>query len=295
MTRRTRFPIVIIVALSAALASSYLVYQVAERQAAPAPPPRVGQLVVAARSAPIGARIAAGDVRLVEWPLDHMVPGSFSSLEQVVGRGLATAVVGNEPLTEAKLAPREAGFGLPSAIPPGQRAISVRVNEVIGVAGFVGPGGRVDVIATLRAGQDSTARVLVSNVLVLTVGTRSDQDATLDIKPGSSTVVTLAVTPGQAQRIALAQVEGQLTLTLRNPMDADEAIAPEVRLTALQGVEEPRPRPQPVAPSRPRTPAVMPTAPAPPAPAAAYMVETIVAGKRSEGAITGKRSEGAIK
>lgn len=283
MTRRTRFVIVIVVAVSAAFASSYLVYQVAEQQAAPAPPPRVGQLVVAARSAPIGARIAADDVRVVEWPLDLMVAGGFSALEEVVGRGLVAAVVGNEPLTAAKLAPREAGVGLPSAIPPGQRAISVRVNEVIGVAGFVGPGARVDVIATLRNGQDSTARVLVSNVLVLTVGTRSDQEATLDIKPGASTVVTLAVTPEQAQRIALAQVEGQLTLTLRNPMDVDEAVAPEVRLTALQGVERARSRPQPVAAPRPPRPAVVPASAAPAA--AAYMVETIVAGKRSEGAI----------
>jgi pilus assembly protein CpaB len=276
------------------LVSSYVVYQVAEQQAAPPPPPRLGRLVVVAHSAPIGARIAADDVRVVEWPLDHMVPGGFSSLEQVVGRGLVAAVVDNEPLTAAKLAPREAGFGLPSAIPPGQRAISVRVNEVIGVAGFVGPGGRVDVIATLRTGQDSTARVLVANVLVLTVGTRSDQDATLDIKPGPSTVVTLAVTPEQAQRIALAQVEGQLTLTLRNPTDVDEAIAPEVRLTTLQGAGDTRPRPQPVAPSRPRTRAAIPAAAAPPT-APAYMVETIVAGKRSEGAIAGKRSEGAAK
>ena len=284
MTRRTRFAIVIAVALSAAFASSYVVYQVAAQQAAPPPPPRVGQLVVAARSAPIGARLEADDVRVVEWPLDHMVPGSFSSPEQVVGRGLTVAVVDNEPLTAAKLAPREAGIGLPSAIPPGQRAISVRVNEVIGVAGFVGPAARVDVIATLRSGQDSTARVLVSNVLVLTVGTRSDQEATLDIKPGASTVVTLAVTPEQAQRIALAQVEGQLTLTLRNPMDADDGIAPEVRLTALQGVAQGRSQPRPVEPVRPRTPAVVPAAPAAPA-SAAYIVETIVAGKRSEGSI----------
>jgi pilus assembly protein CpaB len=282
MTRRTRFAIVLAVALTAACASSYLVYQVAAQQAEPAPAPRVGQLVVAARSAPIGARITADDVRVVEWPLDHMVAASFSSPEQVVGRGLLAAVVENEPLTAAKLAPREAGAGLPSAIPTGQRAISVRVNEVIGVAGFVGPGARVDVIATLRTGQDSTARVLVSNVLVLTVGTRSDQEATLEVKPGASTVATLAVTLEQAQRIALAQVEGQLTLTLRNPIDVDEAVAPEVRLTDLQGIAA-RPKPRPVEVARRRTPAARPAAAA--AGPAPYVVETIVAGKRSAGAI----------
>ena len=283
MKRRMRFATVLIVALSTASASSYVVYQVAERQALPAPPPRLGQLVVAARSAPVGARLSAQDVRIVAWPLDHLVSGSFSAIDEVVGRGLLAAVVDNEPLTAAKLAPREAGVGLPSAIPPGQRAISIRVNEVIGVAGFVGPGARVDVIATLRNGQDSTARVLVSNVLVLTAGTRSDQDATIDIKPGPSTVVTLAVTPEQAQRIALAQVEGQLTLTLRNPMDVVESSAAEVRLTSLQGLTTPRPRPA-AGPVRPRIPAAVPAAAAP-TPPAAYVVETIVAGKRSEGAI----------
>jgi pilus assembly protein CpaB len=284
MNRRTRFAIVLVVALTMASASSYVVYQVAAQQTVQAPtPPRMGELVIAARSAPIGARLGAEDVQMVEWPLDHMVAGGFSAIDQVVGRGLVAAIVANEPLTATKLAPREAGVGLPSAIPRGQRAISVRVNEVIGVAGFVGPGARVDVIATLRSGQDSTARVLVANVLVLTVGTRSDQDATLDIKPGPSTVVTLAVTPEQAQRIALAQVEGQLTLTLRNPMDAEEAIATDVRLTTLQGLAAaPRTR-QTSAPRRPRGPAVVPAA-APPPPAA-YVVETIVNGKRSEGAI----------
>jgi pilus assembly protein CpaB len=283
MNKRTRFAIVLTVAVTTASVSSFAVYRVAARRpavrAAAAP---IAHLVVATHSLPLGARVTAADVRLVEWPVQNVVPASFSKVEEVVGRGLIAAVVENEPLTNAKLAPRAAGAGLSSAIPPGQRAISIKVNEVIGVAGFVLPGTRVDVIAALRDGRDSTAHVLVSNVRVLTAGTRYDQSKADDLKPTVSTVVTLAVTPEQAQRIALAQAEGQLTLTLRNPLDADESTGKGVDLAALRG--EPVVKIAPPAPAAPRAPrpaqpAVAVAAPAQPK---GYRVETIVAGKRTE-------------
>ena len=150
------------------------------------------------------------------------MPGAFAKVEDVVDRGLIATVEENEPLTAAKLAPLEAGAGLPPSIPPGMRAISVKVNEVVGVAGFVVPGTRVDVMVTLtnrQAQQDSMTRVVVSNVQVLTAGTRYDQENAKDGKPIPSTVVTLLVTPDDAERIALAASEGQIMLTLRNPLD----------------------------------------------------------------------------
>ena len=179
-------------------------------------------VVVAQHPLPLGTRLTKDHVKLVKWPADTQVPGAFAKIDEVVDRGLIATVEENEPLTAAKLAPLEAGAGLPPSIPPGMRAISVKVNEVIGVAGFVVPGTRVDVMVTLtnrQAQQDSVTRVVVSNVQVLTAGTRYDQENAKDGKPIPSTVVTLLVTPEDAERIALAASEGQIMLTLRNPLD----------------------------------------------------------------------------
>ncbi len=142
----------------------------------------------------------------------------------MVNRGLIATVAENEPLTEGKLAPLEAGAGLPPSIPPGMRAISVKVNEVVGVAGFVVPGTRVDVMVTLadrQKEQKSLTRTVVSNVQVLTAGTRYDQEKAKEGAPIPSTVVTLLVTPDDGERIALAASEGQIMLAFRDPLDTD--------------------------------------------------------------------------
>ena len=289
MNSRTRLGIVLLIALSTASLSSYAVYRIAARPTAAALTTPMDSVVIATRAVPMGTRLTTQDVRVVEWPASHPVRGSFKRVDQVLERALTAPVVENEPLTETKLASRAAGAGLASAIPPGQRALSIRVNEVIGVAGFVVPGTHVDVIATLRAGQDASARVLVSNVRVLASGTRYDLAKPEDLKPTASTVVTLAVTPEQAKRIALAQAEGQLTLTMRNPLDTGDAGAEGVQLATLRGVAPAGPpRAAPERAPRPQRAAVVQAA-APPPPVApakpGYMVETIVAGKRSEDAL----------
>ena len=237
-------------------------------------------VVLAARALPLVTRVEAADVKLVPWPSSSPLPGAFTRIDDVEGRGLVTAVSEHEPITEAKLAPLAAGAGLPPAIPPGMRAISIKVNEVIGVAGFAVPGARVDVVATVRQTNDAIARVLVSNVQVLTAGTRYEQQQPREVKPVPSTVVTLMVTPAEAERIALASAEGQLTLMLRNPLDTSDAATPGVRLGRL--VADPPLTTAPVAraASRPVAPkaAVSATPPLPPA----YRVEAIRAGKRTE-------------
>src|SRR5206468_3918032 len=156
---------------------------------------------------PIGTRLTEADLKLVGWPASSPLSGAFTRLDEVVGRGSVSALLENEPITESKLATRDAGAGLPPAIPSGMRAISVKVNEVIGVAGFVVPGTRVDVVATVRRIDDAITRVLVPNVRVLAAGTRYEQEKTRDVKPIPSTVVTLVVTPEEAERIALAAAE----------------------------------------------------------------------------------------
>ena len=186
----------------------------------------------------LGTRVTRDHVKVAKWPADTQVPGAFATVDEVVDRGVIAAVEENEPLTEAKLAPLEAGAGLPPSIPPGMRAVSVKVNEVVGVAGFVVPGTRVDVMVTLtnrQAQQESITRVVVSNVQVLTAGTRYDQENAKDGKPIPSTVVTLLVSPEDGERIALAASEGQIMLTLRNPLDTSPTATAGVRTAGLFG------------------------------------------------------------
>lgn len=277
MNRNTRTIVVVSIAVLLATLASFSVYRLVQRM--PVRQVEVAHTfaVVAAQSLPMGTRLAASDVKLVAWPSSSPVPGGFSSIDAVVNRGLVTPVSENEPLTENKVAPLESGAGLPPTIPPGMRAISVRVNEVIGVAGFVVPGTRVDVMVILRQGTESIARVVVSNVQVLTAGTRYDQESAREGKPMPSSVVTLLVAPEDAERIGLAASEGQIMLTLRNPIDMQATTSEGVRMASLTG----QPAPSPKA-DRPREPRQVVAAPPPPAEPKPYIVEAIRAAKRTE-------------
>jgi pilus assembly protein CpaB len=201
-------------------------------------------------------------------------------VDAVVNRGLIAAVSENEPLTENKLAPVGAGAGLSPSIPEGMRAMSVRVNEVIGVAGFVVPGTRVDVLVTVRQQDASRTQVVLDNVQVLSAGTRYDQEnARQEGKPIPSTVVTLLVSPEDAERVTLAQSEGQIMLALRNPLDTEPTETDGVRLAGLFGEPAPPPaRPRPMA-----RPQAVPQPPPVAAPVSSiYTVEAIRAAKRTE-------------
>lgn len=283
MDRRQRHLVVVAVAVLTATLASFGVYLTLKR--IPVREVEVARtfVVVAARSLPTGVRLAAADLKVVPWPANNMVAGGFTKVDAVVNRGLLASVVENEPVVESKLSRPEGGAGLPSAIPTGMRAMSVRVNDVIGVAGFLDPGTRVDLMVTIRKKDDSTSRTVVSNVQVLTAGTRNDQQKPKDAKasPASTAVVTLLVSPEDAERIALAQAEGQIMLSLRNPLDTEQTVSTGVRTAALFGqVAEPAPpAPKPVVRKAP-APVVVP-AEAPAAPKA-YVVEAIRAAKRSE-------------
>jgi len=180
MNRQRRTLLVLVIAVGAAAIASYGVYaaiaSIPERRVEIA----TQHAVVAAAAMPVGTLITAESVKLVDWPARTPLQHGFSSVEDVVDRGLIVPIVENEPLTESKLAPKEAGAGLPPTITPGMRAMSVKVNEVIGVAGFVVPGTRVDVLTIIEGDNrnDTMARVVVSNVQVLSAGTRYDQEET---------------------------------------------------------------------------------------------------------------------
>ena len=284
MNRSTRTFIVVVLALGMASVATYLVYQAILNR--PVREVEIAQsfAVVAAEPLPLGTLVTRNNVKLVPWPAANPVPGGFKTIDEVVDRGVISPVAMNEPLSGNNLATKEAGAGLPPTIPAGMRAISVRVNEVIGVAGFVVPGTRVDVMVVLAQSVGSLARVVVSNVQVLAAGTRFDQQAARDGKPVPSSVVTLLVSPEDAELVGLASNQGQLLLTLRNPLDTAATASVGTRTASLVGGQVPResvgaaPRP-----SRPRAAAPPPPVelPAPQKPKV-YSVEVIRGAKRTE-------------
>lgn len=286
MNRRSRTIVVLFVALVMAGAASVVVYRAIQRIPVRQVEVANYHVVVAAKPLSMGVRLTANDVKLVAWPSSSPVANGHSDIKAVIDRGLLSSVVENEPLTENKLASLESGAGLPPTIPRGMRAMSVQVNEVVGVAGFVVPGSKVDLMVTLRRNDDSMTRTVVSNVQVLTAGTRYDQEKAKDGQPIPSTVVTLMVTPEDAERITLAQSQGQIMLSLRNPLDTGNAATSGVRTGSLFGrplaADPPPPSPTPVV-RRASTPVRVPvleTAPAAVKPPP-MTVESIKGGKRA--------------
>jgi pilus assembly protein CpaB len=217
-------------------------------------------VVVAAADLQIGAELRRDDLKVIDWPASAAPQGVFTTLDEVVGRGLVLPLIENEPVLPMKLAPKEAGAGLPPVIPQGLRALSVRVNEVIGVAGYVLPGTRVDVLATLNPTEvrtDVMSKVVLTNVQVLAAGTKIEQSADGG-KPSPVTVVTLLVNPLEAERLTLASTEGKIQLALRNPLDQDAPTTTGIKPAALLGS---------VAPVRqPTTRTARSTVPPPPPP-----------------------------
>lgn len=276
MNRRNRALIVVAVAVVLASLASYGVFRAIQQIPVREVPIATRYQVVAKDPIQVGELLTAPQLALVAWPEANPIQGGFQRIEDVAGRGLITSVVPNEPITESKLAAREAGAGLPPLIPPGMRAMSVKVNDVVAVAGYTVPKSRVDVVVTMRVGQESMTRLVVSNVQVLASGTKLDQEKSAEGQAIPTSVVTLLVTPQDAERIALAQNDGQIMLALRNPLDVEPAVTNGVRQSALLGAPGPAPVRQ-VVQGRPRM-----VAPPPPPAQRPYTIETIRGAKRTE-------------
>ena len=198
-------------------------------------------VVVAASDLDIGAELGPSDVRVIDWPQTSVPQQAFADVKDVLGRGVVSPIVQNEPILPSKLASKDAGGGLPPAIPPGLRAVSVRVNEVIGVAGYVLPGTRVDVLATVNPTDqhsDITSKVILTNVQVLAAGTKIERDVEKN-KPMPVSVVTLLVGPEESERLTLASSEGKIQLALRNPLDTTTPNTPGIKPAALLGYGSP--------------------------------------------------------
>jgi pilus assembly protein CpaB len=272
--KRNRVVLTIVVAVVLGLWVSWYVYRQLSRAAAMQHViVTTAQVVVSAAHLPPGAHLQAKDLKYIAWSAPDPVPGMFTRLEDCVNRTVITSLETNEPILESMLAPQGAGSGLPATIPEGMRAVSVAVNEVVGVAGFVMPGTMVDVLVT---GSPQTmennvrlTRTIMENVRVLAAGQKVEQDK--QGVPQTVTVITLLVTPEQANELALASAQGRIQLALRNAVDTEKTDPPAVYEAALFGGSPP-----------PAAKHIAHTGPPPaPIPAAApYTIEVIRGAKR---------------
>lgn len=183
----------------------------------------LNRVAVAKVAIPLGTKIIAEHVMLVQFPPESTPDGAFDSIEKLTGRVAVVNIAPREPLTEARLAPEGTAAGLSAIIPEGFRAMTVKVDDVVGISGFVMPGTLVDVVVVIdpaeHAGmQDPISKIVLQNIKVLANGQNIDKPES-EREANSVKAVTLLVTPEQAEKLALAASEGKLQLVMRNSID----------------------------------------------------------------------------
>src|SRR5438094_361859 len=174
---RTRMLMLASFALVLSVVVTFLTYRLLRERLQP--PDEMTTVVVAAQRVALGSRLTAQDIRVAPWPKAAIVAGSAQDPSVFIGRGVIQPMEANEPVLESKLAPKDGGAGLTTTIPEGMRAVSIRVNDVIGVAGFVVPGSRVDIILSgspANSGATDVAKIILENVQVLAAGQNIDQE-----------------------------------------------------------------------------------------------------------------------
>jgi pilus assembly protein CpaB len=193
------------------------------------------QVVVATKLLPVGSTLDRTSVRLRGVPGSLFPAGAFARLEDVLERPVISAIQADEPVVEARLAVKGSGMGLGPLIPPGMRAISVRVNDVVGVAGFVLPGMRVDVLVTGKPNNraDTETQTVLQNITVLSAGQSIATEG--KSQPIVAPVVTLLVSPSEAEALTLSNIEGRIQLVLRNSSDRATVATRGRRLHDLYG------------------------------------------------------------
>jgi len=218
---RTRLLMIGALALALGAFVSLLVYKNMQGKGPSSNEPGA-DVVVAQDEIQVGARVEDHNVRIARFPASGLPPGAYSKKSQVLGRGVIIPISKGEFILPSKLAPENAGSGLPSLIPPGMRAVSVRVNEVVSVAGFVGPGTRVDVLltGTPNGSTENQTTTVLQNVAVIASGHTLERSASGEAQ--NTPVITLLASPEDAERLTLASSEGKIQLSLRNPLDTHQ-------------------------------------------------------------------------
>ena len=276
MNRNTRTLFVVGIALVLAGIAAWGVYRAISNLPVRTVQVAAQDVVVAKVQVPVGVLLTKEHLTVAGWPAGSPVPGGFANPDDVVGRGVTVALVVNEPVTEAKLAPKASGGGLPPLITPGMRAMTVRVNDVIGVAGFAQAGTRVDVILTLR--ENPISKTVLSNVQVLTADRRFDPEEGRQGQGANQAVVTLLLTPEDGEKLVLATQQGSIQLALRNPLDTAATETKGARMNNL--IVNSAPEPAPARAAGPRRAAAPP--PPPPAPPRPKTIEAIRGAKVSQ-------------
>jgi len=258
-------------ALIISAVASWVLYRLIVTKLAASAKPAIAQVVVASHNLDIGTLLKDSDVKIVDWNGPEP-KGALGASSEAIGRGVVATIYEGEPILETRLASKGAGGGLAATIPPGMRAVSIRVNDVGGVSGFVRPGARVDVLISGTPpggsnGLGTVSKTLLQNMEVLSAGQDMQKDA--EGKPVSVPVVNLLVTPEQAETLSLASNEMRIQLVLRNPLNTQTVKTPGTAVSNLftgdTGLpEQARPAPKP---------ATKPVAKAPPKPVVAQVAE----------------------
>jgi pilus assembly protein CpaB len=209
----------------------------------------LSRVAVAKVAIPVGTKIIAEQVMVVQFPNESTPDGTFEAPEKLVGRVAVVNISAREPITESRLAPEGTAAGLSAVIPEGYRAMTVKVDDVVGISGFIMPGTLVDVVVTIdpaeRAGmQDPISKIVLQNIKVLANGQNIDQPEN-QREANSVKAVTLLVTPDQAEKLALAASEGKLQLVMRNQIDQGDEQTKGVNKRELITGERATPAPEP--------------------------------------------------
>jgi pilus assembly protein CpaB len=267
-----RFLTVLGVSLLFALVISSVFYQMTARAGSPkkVEATDLRDIVLAARPLSVGTTVKPADIKIGKMPTSAFPKGAFAKAEEVIDRPVISNVLMDEPILEGRLAARGSGLGLAPTIPVGMRAVTVRVNDVTGIAGFVLPGMRVDVLVTGHPpnAEGSVTTTPLQNMLVLSAGTVMQPDARGQAMPAAN--VTLLATPEQAETLTLANADTRIQLVLRNGSDQTIEKTPGREIGELYGdrathkkaKEDTAPRPR----SRPVTVAAAAPPPPPPPP-----------------------------
>lgn len=279
---RARAILFMLIAVAAGLAAAWLVMRYAARNAGTTAAVPLVKVVVAAVDMPLATTLKPELLKVVDWPVSAQPQGTYKDVPALEGRVTGVALVAGEAVVEARLSTKGSGAGMAALIPPNMRAMTVQVNTVIGVSGFIHPGDLVDVITTMQAPllqprrtgvgsdqQEYRSKIVLQNIRVLAVGERL---VTENNKPENVPAVTLLVSPEESERLALASTQGKLQLTMRSQMDSAETptpgISPPELFAVASGALPAAPVPAPVGPQfahRGPRPAVAPLQPAAPA------------------------------
>ena len=255
----------------------------------------LNNVAVAKVAIPLGSKIVAEQIVMVQFPKESTPDGAFDSAEKLAGRVAVVNIAAREPITELRLAAEGTAAGLAAIIPEGYRAMTVKVDDAAGISGFIQPGTLVDVVVTIDpegiARQDPISKIVLQNIKVLASGQNIDKPK--DEREATSVkAVTLQVTPEQAEKLALASSEGKLQLVMRSQIDqGDEQTTGVNKRNLLNGdvatpvpeagslkSEQPKSDAKPVRRSASRPSAA--TAPAAPQPTPRTQVEMIEGGKK---------------